>query len=165
MPVYSSLRTFIDALKTRRTNITKTLDALLADPKQWRNSNEYTAIQNDYDLGDAKKRAFPDAIRIRLANTGLSNFPGLSTAELEHIEQWPKEQKEQVRVAVMHSIDHDKSIKFFWELHDGPEPQTVVNHLTGDRREVIFKSPRRALRVRGDDVFVEDVPSDPDHAA
>lgn len=138
MPAYSKLSTFIESLRTGRTNITQTLETLLSDRESLREHPEWETFRDTQMLSDA----MPQWLRDLLAEAGMSD------PEIDHIDlHWPAAQKERVRQWIVEAIREDYPLKFRWELFDGDDP---VNELTEkEGRTVIFKSPRAGIRISG----------------
>jgi hypothetical protein len=143
MPPYSRLQTFVDALKTGETNITRSLDRLVNDPTQRDEHVDYVNTANSFS-------SFPDWLRGELANAGMS------PEEIAHIERWPNEEKELVRIQIVHAINDNRPLRFGWELYDGGRPRTDVRRSPGRDTRIVFRSPRAGVRVEGDEVYVEE---------
>lgn len=136
MPAYSTLRTFINAVRTGRTNITETLDKLMTNPARHKlNTNELT-LRQEHSL-DAP---LPDWMRRILKTAGMSD------AEVSHLDIWPDDKKEEVRTVVVQAIDANLPVRFFWELHDGATPDNVISQRE-DGWTVRFRSPAAGVRL------------------
>ena len=136
MPPYSSIRTFIDALSSGETNITRCFEK----------------VTND----SAKRQAHAQA----LAGVGVLNGPhlpswlqneliqsGMKQVELDHIERWPDSQKEVARVQVVAALTESRPIHFGWELYDGADPLCEVRRDANQDVSVVFRSPRIGLKL------------------
>jgi hypothetical protein len=143
MPPYSKLQTFVDALKTGETNITRSLDRLINDPQKRRDHSDFVKKVNAFS-------SFPDWLRTELAQAGMS------TDEINHIERWPNEEKEQVRIQIVDAIQENRPLRFGWELYEGGRPTTDVRREPGRDARVVFRSPRAGVRVHGDEVHVDE---------
>ncbi len=70
--------------------------------------------------------------------------------EFTHIDKWPKTHKERLRKAMIHAIDNNVKMRFFWELYGGsneltkivPDPLPTTGTIT-----VTFVSPQSRVRV------------------
>lgn len=134
MPAYSTLRTFIDSLRTGQTNITRSLDQILSNPGEYRDNEHYDWISQP----DALRKPMPGWLRRMLRDAGVSE------PEIDHIDRWPNAQKELVRQRIVESIDNDRPMHFRWELHDGDKPANTVDT---DSNVVTFKSPRAGVHL------------------
>jgi hypothetical protein len=138
MPPYSSLRDFIDALSTGNTNITRVLERVSNDPGQ-RNQHLPQISQPGAFNGH-----IPQWICTELTQAGMTQ------AEIDHIEQrWPDAQKETVRALLYEAWTGDRPIHFSWELHEGDDPRTEVRRDANQDVRVVFRSPRKGVRMKG----------------
>jgi hypothetical protein len=135
MPPYTTLRTFIDALRTGQTNITRCLETVSAD----RTLLETNAA--DVRTAGRFHPQFPDWARAALL------FAGMSEEELRHIEDWPPVEKEVVREQLARSLDAPLRLVFRWEVHDGAEPRTELRRDAGGEAELVFRSPRSGVQL------------------
>ncbi len=78
----------------------------------------------------------------------------MSPLELAHIGEWPDDQKNRVREALIKAIKTPLPLKFFWEVRPGPDEVTLLEDpdMTGGIT-ITFRSPER--NVRGGDVTVD----------
>ncbi len=67
--------------------------------------------------------------------------------ELDHIERWPDSQKEVARVQVVAALTESRPIHFGWELYDGADPVCDVRHDANQDVRVVFRSPRKGLKL------------------
>jgi hypothetical protein len=135
MPAYSTLKSFINALKTGDTNITQCLERL---------------------ANDRAKRA-QYATDIRALHTGVGQLPGwlrnemvqagMSQPEVDHVERWPDREKEKVRLQVVEALDHDSNLHFSWELFEGDDPLSEVRRDPSQDVRVVFRSPRKGVKL------------------
>ena len=134
MPAYSSLKTFIQSLKTGETNITKTFAKALA-AEGVDNISDDTCI--DPHLSDWLKSA--------LAKHGMK------PEEIAHLENdWPMEKKKEVRLWIVSAVQASRSVAFSWELFAGANPSNRKDD--GDPPEpvsITFQSPRKGVRLSG----------------
>lgn len=148
MPPMSTLRTFILAIQSKRTNTTKALDLLLA--KNQSGSHPLQPYLQRLQDGDFSGDLPPWA---KLALTGAGVTPG---PEMDHVDAWPD--KDEVRDWVVKAIMENRSIKFFWDLHDGDHEQNQADDPGGNGDiKVTFKSPKHKLHQQGADQISIDV--------
>ncbi len=148
MPPMSTTRTFIQALQTKRTNTTKALDLLLA-----RNLSGSQHPQHAF-LGSLQAADVSGVLPawVKLGLTGAGITPG---AEMDHIDSWPN--KDDIRKAAIVAIEGNRSIKFFWDLHDGHDEENQIDDSgTGDII-ITCRTPRRKVRHEGPDSIAVDV--------
>jgi hypothetical protein len=139
MPPYTTLRTFIDALKSGETNITRVLEDVAAD----RALLEANAA--DLRTPGRFEPYFPDWARAAL--TDSSRVRRLSAEELAHIEAWPASEKEAVRVQLARSLDAPLRLIFRWEIFDGDDPRTELRRDEAGEAEIVFRSPRKGVEL------------------
>lgn len=129
MPEESTIKKFVKAIQTGRTHTTKALDSV--------DFNPHLGALGTPNVVDT----LPD-----WARAGLQ--PPLSDAELDHIDSWPKDQKELVRQAVVTATQAKRKVQFFWELHSGTNEATDIQGLGGTGTvTIIFRSPRSKVKV------------------
>ena len=138
MPPATKMNVFLQAVRERRTNTTRVLDQLFANPGPLGNDAHYAAFLSPHHLDS-------------LDGPCTARLSGLSPAEIAHINNWPKDLKEQVRLALVNAIGSRQAVSFFWELHDGADERTVIQGNT-----VTFSSPESKVQVVGNaDVVVK----------
>jgi len=142
MPPYSKIQTFVDALKTGETNITRSIDKLANDGDK--RAKYLTSIQkrNAFD-------SFPTWLRREL------RVAGMRKAEIDHVERWPKKEKESVRVEIVAAIEKKRKLHFGWEIYDGRRPVSDIRH-EGRSTRIVFRSPRSGLYVERNLVYVKE---------
>jgi hypothetical protein len=139
MPPYTTLRTFIDALKSGETNITRVLEDVAADrPLLEANAADLRTPGRFHPV-------FPDWARGALIDRNRPRC--LSLQELAHIEAWPPDEKEAVRVQLARSLDEPVRLVFRWEIHDGDEPRTELRRESGGEAQLVFRSPRAGVEL------------------
>ena len=141
MPPYSKLHTFIDALKTGETNITRCLDRLVNNPQKRREHFDFAKQVNAFSN-------FPGWLRDELSQAGMSQ------EEIDHIQRWPTEEKETVRIQIVDAVQEKRPLRFGWELYEGGRPVSDVRREAGRDTRVVFRSPRAGVRTEGDEVHV-----------
>jgi hypothetical protein len=134
MPAYSTLRTFIDSLRTGETNITHSLESLLNNPEKRR------ARAGDVQNLDVSQ-PFPEWLREEFRNAGMSE------KEINHIESWPNTGKEIVRSELQAAIGTNGTLRFNWEIFDGDHPETAVRSRDGANARIVFQSPRTGVQL------------------
>jgi len=134
MPPVSTVRTFIEALRTGRTNITRALDQLLANPGSLQDDPDYPGVQQQGALN-----GMPEWLRARLTQPPVA--PPLRPQEIDHIERWPNGQKEIVRAEIVTSIQQNRRTTFAWEHYRGSAPVNEVRPGPGGGIEIVFRSP------------------------
>jgi hypothetical protein len=132
MPAYSTLRAFIDSLRTGETNITQTFARALAAE----------------GVGPIGNR---DSVDPKLSDTvkGLLRKHHMKPAEIEHVdEHWTGAQRNEVREWILAAVAAGRDVTFSWELFAGSA--------TGNRRDdpgapapvsITFLSPREGVNL------------------
>jgi hypothetical protein len=147
LPPYCSVRVFIEAINTGRTNVTRALDTLAATRSLAAHA-DFATLSNEGALSSA-----PGAGSSALPAWAKSHLPGLSASELRHIDAWPDPQKELVRQALVAGIQ-GRNVHFTWELHNGDADETQVEGLEGAGDvTVTFRSPRGRVKMSGPPLF------------
>ena len=134
MPAYSTLRTFIDSLRTGETNITRSLESLLNNPVK---RGDYGDRVRTLDV----TQPFPAWLREELLAAGMK------MKEVNHVERWPNAGKELVRRELQAAIGANGTLRFTWELFDGDDPDTEVRQRQGADTRIVFKSPRKGVQL------------------
>ena len=141
MPMASTPVEFANALAERRSNITKALDDLFKRP------GNLTTHPHAGDLRTTKY--FDQTIRQWMKDELIAR--GVTkTREFNHIDDWPMGQKESLRKAMVHAIDNDVKMRFFWELYGGNNEATTIEPSplpTSGTITVTFLSPQSRVRV------------------
>ena len=155
MPEHSTIKAFVNAVKSRRTKPTKVLDALLSNPASYQGTPLLTSLQQPHALDN-----LPQWAKNELGKPGQSDPElSLSNAELDHINSWPKDEKDKARDALVTAIVGARPIAFRWELYDGALSVTQVDGLQGTGLITVrFLSPRDNVRHTGltfGEVFVD----------
>ena len=156
MPTGTNPREFAKAIKDRRTKTTRALKKLFTNAKRYQGTADFNRL-NRNDALNAVVDADGNRQLPNFAKTWLSNdSPTLSALELRHIGEWPDDQKNTVRKALVDAIKNDRTVTFFWELHDitGVEELTLIDDpdLSGGIT-ITFRSPRK--NVSGANVTVK----------
>jgi hypothetical protein len=141
LPPNSTLRTFVHALETGDTNITRVLTILMHYPTKWQpNVADITVDPLSTFLRD------------------LFSAPGrMKLEEIDHIEDaWPMEQKEELRTQVLQAIQVGRRMVFKWGPTSGETPETDIvwppdNAPPGVPIIVTFRSPRPGIQLSGED--------------
>jgi hypothetical protein len=147
VPPYSTLRTFVHALHTWDTNITRVLTTLMHYPAGWQsNASEITVDPLSPFLVD------------------LFSRPGrMKDEEIEHIENaWPMEQKQELREHVLQAIEAGRRMIFKWGPTSGPTPVTDIvwphdNAPLSVPIRVTFRSPSSGFVFSGEEGNEDDI--------
>jgi hypothetical protein len=130
VPPYSTLKTYLQAVNTGQTNITRVLTTLMQYPAQWRGKQIEVNPHLSKDVSDEFKA------------------PGRMTSdEINHIEnQWPMAQKQDLLTAVLTAIEAKRPMVFKWTLTTDPTPKTDIVWPPNDAPptvpvQVTFRSP------------------------
>ena len=134
MPAYSTLKTFVRALRTGETNITKKLtEALAAEGTALITEQESV----DPDLSEDLKELF-------------ANY-GMKPEEIAHIEnEWDGPLRNEVRVWILNAYGASPAqpVTFSWALFDGEGPENDrVDPGGADPVSVTFLSPRKGVKL------------------
>jgi hypothetical protein len=145
MPVASTPRQLARAIRTRSTRTTKALKQLFTNPGQHLGTADFNRLDTPHAL---------DAVNGQLPAWAQNRLSTLSPLELSHIGSWPDEDKERVREALVKAVKKPLPVKFFWEVHPGPNEVTLIEDpdMTGGIT-IIFRSPES--NVKGGDVTVD----------
>jgi hypothetical protein len=148
MPVASSLSELREALRTRETNITRALDDLFgsrANREALQQRTEYESFRDDANILSSLQPGNKLPVWARSVLTGNLVRRALNSKELDHLDHWPPQQRENLRQKLVYALEHDEPLKFYWELHGGDDEDTDSSR----PGEVVFRSPQRNLRVTG----------------
>jgi hypothetical protein len=155
MPDMSSVITFVTALKTRKTNSTKALDVLFAnDPTngaghpQLANPN-FAKLDVANALSSGPGGSLPSWAKLELLAAGLSH------PEVNHVGQWPANQREDVRQVLVAFIQENSALEFFWDLTNGTSEETDISG-----NVITFLSPKSNVHFLGPNNISVDVGGD-----
>jgi hypothetical protein len=140
MPERSSIQSFINAIKTGQTTITRGLQRLWDE----RNTLDPALLNRVTTLTLSPLDA---AVKTALGQRGLG------TKELDHIDEWPDSEKQKVRTAILQARNSDpqRHIEFSWELYNGTVSVAQIDNLHGPGAiRIRFRSPRDNVRVATD---------------
>ena len=138
MPEMSTIKKFVAAIQTGRTNTTRALEQLFANPGRHGSNPNFPQLNT------------PNALNRPLAAWVQSELRavGLTEPEIAHVDGWPDAEKEQVRQALVAAIQANRSVRFLWALHDGTSSENRIDNLNGTGDVVItFRSPRLNVRL------------------
>lgn len=160
MPVASSLRELIRALRSKKTRTMYALDELFGSKQAL---DRILGPPPHPHLGDLRDTPHVLDTLPGWAVDELTGASGallrvahrLSDAEIEHIDRWPANDKEQLRLAVKDALDTRQPLHFFWELHGGTGEAIRI---AGS--EVTFRSPQQNANLSGLLAFVADITAD-----
>ena len=136
MPEMSTIKQFVVAVQTGQTNTTRALTSMFVRPGHYTGDPNWQAFQQPYALN-----TLPGWLRTMLKNNNLSD------KEIDHMDEWPNEEKEQVRQALVQAILANRNAVFSWQLYDGSVSANAVEGAggSGDLR-IAFRSPRANVR-------------------
>jgi hypothetical protein len=147
LPPYSTLRTFVHALQTGDTNITRVLTTLMQYPSNWQP-----------DTGNIEVNPLSDFLK------GLFKQPGMmKDEEIAHIEDaWPMAQKQELREHVVQAIASGRPMVFKWAATSGPAPETDIvwppaNTPLHVPIRVTFRSPSSGFVFSGEEGNEDDI--------
>ena len=137
MPPTTSIQTFIDALRSKRTKITQHLDTVVAGRMRSLTPAERSALEA------------PNALEGPVDSWPLGDefADGLTNPEIAHINHWPPPQRERVREALVRALEQDREVRFLWELNDGMRPTTEIRELGDLPIMITFRTPRALVSV------------------
>ena len=111
MPPMSTLRTYIETLKTGNTNITRVLDELMQYPETWRPN-----------VGDISANPLSTFVLEQFSAPGR-----MKQKEINHIrDEWPMDQKEDLLTEVLLAIDVGRPMTFKYRPTKAETPSTDV---------------------------------------
>lgn len=136
MPPSTKMQTFLQALRTGRTRTTDALDQLFASP---------IGLQADGHL-----TAFRTAGHLNTLDQPCKAHLSLSAAEFAHINSWPNDLKEEIRVRLVNAIDGNLQVRFRWKLTTGAdEDHDIATAAFGET--ITFRSPESRVKAEGSD--------------
>jgi hypothetical protein len=144
MPERSSIQSFINALQSGQTTITRGLKQLWDDRAALPNITSRAATLTLTPL-DAEVDA---ALRAR----------GLATKEIDHINEWSNGEKVKVRRALVVALNSNpqRDVEFSWELYNGSASVAQIDNLNGTGTiRVRFRSPRANIQTVADEITGE----------
>ena len=145
MPIASSIQELIDALRTRKTNITRALDDLFGSRQALdalRNHPHQADLSTPNVFGRNPGDSLPswaiDELKGAPQSSGLVTH-ALSDDEIAHIQNWPPSHKSNLAAAFDAAITNRQPLQFYLELHDG-NSEAMDTSVPG---QVIFRSPQK----------------------
>ena len=135
MPPNGTLRSFINALTSGETNVTRCLERLANDPGK---RQKYAA---DINAPHAAVGQLPGWLRNEMVQAGMSQ------TEVDHAERWPDAEKEKVRRQIVAAMDGNTTIHFSWELYDGDHPVSELRRDPNQDVRIVFRSPRKGVKL------------------
>lgn len=142
MPDHTPIKKFIKTLRTRKTDITRSLDELfdMAYRDELKNHPDIGTFKSTPDVLDTLLPWAREALQ-RPPRPGVIRDP-VSDEELDHIDSWPNDQKEKVRAKLAYAIDNGRAVFFFWELYRGDVEHVAIDDPpNGDAIGITFYSP------------------------
>lgn len=145
MPPFSKIQTFVEALRTGRTNMTESLDRLMTNPSRHQRHPRFSEITSAHALD-----TLPAWVRQLLRDHRMTD------PEMDHIDAWPNDQKELVRQKMVAAVQTGRQVHSWWRLHDGATSVSDIQDpdAAGDIT-ITFRSPRQGLKVSNGDIKVE----------
>jgi hypothetical protein len=159
MPPATSMKDFIRAVKTRKSEIAKKLD----DASERCNPGSPNWQQNRQDLRDLIDSWDPGNPP---AAHDLYGWLGLSQEEVGHIIQWGQavgngNALAELKVAALDATlppPNGKPMEFFWELvWNGPNESNQNIHPKPDITEVTFYTPSQKVTRNGNQIELDEV--------
>ena len=151
MPVASSIQELIDALRTRKTNITRALDDLFGSQEaldELKTHDHRGDLSTPNVLGSNPGDALPswaiDELQGAQQSSGLVTH-ALSDDEIAHIQNWPPSHKSNLAAALDAAITSGQPLQFYWELHGG-NSEAMDTSVPG---QVVFRSPQKNVGASG----------------
>jgi len=136
VPETSTIKQFVVAVQTGQTNTTRALTSMFVRPGRYTNDPNWQAFQQPYCLN-----TLPGWLRKMLKGNNLSD------QEIDHMDEWPNEEKEAVRLALVAAIQANRDTVFSWQLYDGSVSANAVEGVGGANDiRIAFKSPRANVR-------------------
>lgn len=149
MPPMSSIRSFINAVKTGQTPTTRALERIAAV----RTEHMRTALQRPGALNRPLGAAFRNSLRDDLDDVAITQC----------IDNWPDDHKERVRLALVDAVRDGRPIRFRWGLTAASEFETFIDDPGYGPITFTARTPQAQLSVYdGDQVNVP--PVEPDAA-
>jgi hypothetical protein len=138
MPSGSNIQHFINDLKEGKSNIARALDELFGvNPRRHKANPAVAAVVEWLGDPDPPYKLIADA---RTTLLGLS----LTHKELNHIDDWPDDQRRDVLAELADAIRTDNPYHFFWELTSAKREETIIDK---GARKITFRSPRSKIKV------------------
>ena len=157
MPEKSSIKKFVEAVKTGKTKTTKVLNAVFENKTAAYNGS---TLFDASHLGQARflddlRAPDLDLVRDELRKPGKSDPElALDDADLDHMNSWSPDEKEKVRKALVDAVGASgaasRNIHFSWALYDGGDSKTDVDD-PGPPGDIVvrFLSPRKNVDKSG----------------
>jgi len=137
LPPFSTLKTFVKAVNSGQTNITRVLTLLMQYPTQWQGSMADIEVSPNLSL---------------FLNAQFGAAGRMIPQEIAHIEShWPMAQKQALRAEVLHAIEAGRPMVFKWTLTSAQTPDTDIvwppnNTPLTVPVLVTFRSPRAGVK-------------------
>ena len=147
MPDTTEIKKFIKSLQRGKSDVADALDKIFA-MKNRPTLNAHPDMGTFKDLQGHPNLLhpnIPDFVRV------LLDAEHVTSGEIDHINKWPKTQKEDIREALVNALNGDRAAYFFWELYAGNKEGSLIEPPgaagTGDIK-ITFRSPRRKLTLK-----------------
>lgn len=124
MPDQTDIQKLKESLRTGKTDITRALDRLFTNPDP---SAQHLLLGESHFV--AMEQGDPDIL------DDLANIPGVdqmlldrgvSPGEISHCNDWPSDQKKEVRLKLIKAVNSNIPIHFYWELYRGTKEATEI---------------------------------------
>ena len=155
MPELSNIDTFVAAVNSRQTKITRAVKRL------W---DERSTVADATALVPLIAAGTLAMVPLGSPLAAALKARGLTDDEIKHIDKWPPAEKNKVQTALQTALAGTAvpNVLFFWELHSGNASQTVVTSAPASTDvHIIFQSPtknvRKGLATLGQ-IFVDPTP-------
>ena len=149
MPDTTEIKKFIKSLQRGKSDVADALDKIFAMKNR-------PTLNAHPDMGTFKDLvSHPNLLHPNIPDfvKTLLDAEGVTPGEIDHIDKWPKTQKENIREALVNALNGNRAVEFFWELYAGNNEETPIEPQgatgTGDIK-ITFRSPRRKLRLKSD---------------
>lgn len=154
MPSGTKVQQFIDDLKEGKSKVCRAFDDLFGDPlsiEKWKTGTN--PLHNN--RGELKKKGFwpkpapglghwlHDELTRQGGSGTVKAGHELNSEDLNHITDWPDEQKDVIRMKVDGAIDSNRLVQFWWRLWDGVNSEIEVKDSEDESAiQITFLTPR-----------------------
>jgi hypothetical protein len=128
--------TFLRAVRTGRTDITRALDRIFADPFVLLDDGHLEAFRQEGHLDQLDSEC---QARLNLNETAI-----------QHINDWPGNLKEDIRTKLVEAIESGLPVRFRWTISGEDEEDHLVQEEDGELA-MTFRTPEDRIRAEGED--------------
>jgi hypothetical protein len=139
----STLKTFIEALKSGETRTTKALERLLRRRRSATTQAVIAALRQPGALNRRLDASLRSALNPPLSDTTISIC----------IDNWPDTQKEEARKQIIWAINKGGSVQIRWGLKSGAGYDAKFKR-SGNNVTITALSPRSSLKISGGEIYV-----------